>query len=209
MGSSLSLLITWLTPTYSYTPTASHRQLDKPFVIIFGSVPRSWNIEEWKEVSDKIRGGKSSSTLRYITPYHSSEGVSFEGTWMLLRPGPYSAFFIEVDPLPSTHPSLINKFTFGVKNHNHQGDQSSLIYQCDFTVPLATPQADHNNKLQRLVKVRIPFKELVPTFRGRPSPDHTPFDPALTVSQISLMVRSFFNVQSGNFFLNVHRLGVE
>ncbi|POW01886.1 hypothetical protein PSTT_12154 [Puccinia striiformis] len=235
MGSSLSLLITWLTPTYSYTPTASHRQLDKPFVIIFGSVPRSWNIEEWKEVSDKIRGGKSSSTLRYITPYHSSEGVSFEGTldaatlggagfvsqvyhtpFSLLPsgppisgPGPYSAFFIEVDPLPSTHPSLINKFTFGVKNHNHQGDQSSLIYQCDFTVPLATPQADHNNKLQRLVKVRIPFKELVPTFRGRPSPDHTPFDPALTVSQISLMVRSFFNVQSGNFFLNVHRLGVE
>ncbi|KAH9457573.1 hypothetical protein Pst134EA_021446 [Puccinia striiformis f. sp. tritici] len=226
MGSSLSLLTTWLTPTYSYTPTASHRPLDKPFVIIFGSVPRPWTIDDWKEVSDKIRGGKSASTLRYITPYHSSEGVSFEGTldaatlggagfvsqvyhtpFSLPRADSYSAFFIDVDPLPSTHP-LLNKFTFGVKNHNHQGDQSSLIYQCDFTVPLATPQADHN-KLQRLVKVRIPFKELVPTFRGRPSPDHAPFDPALTISQISFMVRSFFNVQSGNFFLNVHRLGVE
>ncbi|POV97488.1 hypothetical protein PSHT_14538 [Puccinia striiformis] len=155
MGSSLSLLITWLTPTYSYTPTASHRQLDKPF-------------KNGKKSRTRYAGGKSASTLRYITPYHSSEGVSFEGTldaatlggagfvsqvyntpFSLLPsgppisgPGPYSAFFIEVDPLPSTHP-LLNKFTFGVKNHNHQGDQSSLIYQCDFTVPLATPQADH------------------------------------------------------------------
>lgn len=212
----------------SYTNAANNYT---PFLILFGAVSRPWNTESWLQVSDTVRGGSSKAELRYIDPSNRFAGVSFEGkldtktlggagfaSQVYRQPisidSRYSSFFLEVEPIESGSDHVIRDFTFGVKNApTPPGDQptSSVIYQFDFEVPLLDRVARTKNqesKLEELIKIKIPFKSLVPTYRGRRKDDEKPFDPQKT-TEISIMCRSFFNHQSGPFHLNILRLGVE
>jgi len=232
MGAALSMLVgaAPLSDRPSGSDTrAENQHLTTPFLVIFGSANRPWNVENWQEVSDTVRGGRSQATLKYINPSAPSDGVSFEGNLdsqtlggagfasqvyrhplslpdMENESHRYSAFILELDPLQQDQ-HWLRTFTFGVRDAPlGPPNESAVIYQYDFT--LSSLQKSNLSKLDQLVKIKIPFNRLVPTFRGRPKPDEKPFNPTQT-SPITFMARSFFNHQSGPFHLNIRRLAIE
>ncbi|KAI8450921.1 NADH:ubiquinone oxidoreductase intermediate-associated protein 30, partial [Phakopsora pachyrhizi] len=201
--------------------------------ILFGSSQRPWKVEEWEEVSDSVRGGKSYASMVLIEPFNQISGVRFVGDLdsetlggagfasRVYRLNPkdsigiddrFDSFFLETRPIEDKA-SVVNRFTLLVKGdgstdqeEKHMAEHQSPMSSVvyEFDFEVPTSLIDSN---QDFIRVNIPFDSLKPTYRGRPRPGSKQFDPN-KLNELSIMCRSFFNQQSGIFDLQILRIGL-
>ncbi|KAK0366749.1 hypothetical protein LTR91_015073 [Friedmanniomyces endolithicus] len=79
-------------------------------------------------------------------------------------------------------------------------EQATISYEADFELPSQTIPGDTHNRT-----VIIPFANLNPTYRGKLKKDAPDLD-TKNIKQISLMMRSFFGTQEGDFSLTLKSL---
>ncbi|PLW21553.1 hypothetical protein PCANC_03965 [Puccinia coronata f. sp. avenae] len=243
MGTTLSLLIHTAFPGPTRPPQTAGRLQERALItdswVIFGSSTRPWNIENWQEVSDRVRGGRSEGTLAYLHPSSRSEGVVFAGTLdsktlrgagfasqayrqtipLGTRGDHYTAFVLQVQPLEHAHSENNNNknnnnnhvrtFTFVVSDRPRSDPAATTQSSLVYQFDFSLPPATPAAKLDHTILIRIPFEKLIPTYRGRPKKDEKPFVHPHELTQISFMARSFFDQQNGPFHLNILRLSIE
>jgi hypothetical protein len=137
----------------------------------------NWDLDRWTASDDRVRGGSSVSNLSTI-----AEGVRFHGNLDIETLG--GAGFasqrtvendkiwdlsgqdgIELDIIPSDHKRYTFSLTDEIAQRRPDGrEQSALVWEYDF----CTKESGHN--------VRIPWRELKPTYRGKPVEDARPLD---------------------------------
>ncbi|KAJ5960791.1 uncharacterized protein N7479_007941 [Penicillium vulpinum] len=173
--------------------------------LLFGP---DWDLNHWTASDDRVRGGSSVSNLKPI-----AEGVIFHGNldietlggagfasqrtvgdeqiWDL---GGHDGIEIHTVPLDG------NRYTFSLTDEIPQRrpdgrEQSALVWEYDFSAS------------ETGGKVRMAWKDLKPTYRGKPVEDARPLD--LThIRRFRIMIRSFFGAQKGNFSLKIQSIGV-
>ncbi|KAI1816564.1 NADH:ubiquinone oxidoreductase intermediate-associated protein 30 [Poronia punctata] len=173
-----------------------------PRTYLFGG-DKPWIAESWVTSDDRVRGGKSQSYLESISG--SQEKVRFHGELDITALGG-AGFASQRSPDPQRwNLSAFNgldlaisqgdgkKYTFIVKDEilptRPDGrEQSTVSWEYDFV-------GDE-------VDLHIPWKDLRPTYRGKPKSDAKPLDVA-NIKRISIMMRSFFGEQQGPFNLEI------
>ena len=87
-------------------------------------------------------------------------------------------------------------------------DPASLSYEAQFNPSHLASSAGSKGNGKEL-EVYLPFDDFVPTYRGRPvprsDPRYQPFEPA-NINEVSLMCRSDFGKQEGEFELVVMQM---
>lgn len=172
-----------------------------------------WSPTEWTASDDRVRGGSSQSYLT-ITPGNptanfngnldtktlggagfASQRTTENRSWNL------SAYDgIEIDVARSDS----KKYTFTIKDEilPLRGDgreQSTISWEFDFVVDIAGVAQNAGQK------VYVAFEDLKPTYRGREKDDAKPLD-LKNIRRFSLMMRSFFDKQDGDFELVVRSI---
>ncbi|PWW78902.1 NADH:ubiquinone oxidoreductase complex I intermediate-associated protein 30, partial [Tuber magnatum] len=167
-----------------------------------------WGLNEWTEQDDTVRGGSSTSTL-FIPPGGVRAAFSgnldtktlggtgfasqrttgeciwdlseYQGIELFVKPGSIKTYSFNIkDLLPDTY--IVN----GTVREN-----STLEYEATFT-----PSGDPSSDGERIV---LPFGKFEATYRGRPQ-NGTKLNLS-NIRRFSLMVRSFFGSQEGEFRL--------
>ncbi|KAI3320226.1 CIA30-domain-containing protein [Xylariaceae sp. AK1471] len=175
-------------------------------IYLFGG-DKPWLAEPWVASDDRVRGGKSQSYLDYASG-SSQETVRFYGELDTTALG--GAGFASQRSPDSQHWDLSNfeglhlavkkgdgkKYTFIVKDEilpkrPDSREQSSVSWEYDF--------------IGNESGIVIRWKDLKPTYRGKPKPDAKPLDLA-SVRRISIMMRSFFGQQEGSFDLELQHI---
>jgi hypothetical protein len=160
--------------------------------LISRNCPRPWHAKNWAASDDRVRGGKSQSYLDYASwSYH--ETVRFHGSLDITALGG-AGFASQRSPHPqhwdlSTFEGLNlavkkgdgKKYTFIVKDkvlpkRPDGREQSSISWEYDFTGDEST--------------IKILWKDLKPTYRGKPKLDAEPLELA-SIKRISIMMRRF------------------
>ncbi|CAB16413.1 CIA30 family protein [Schizosaccharomyces pombe] len=175
-------------------------------LVLFGQ-PENWHEQDFRAVDDRVRGG---SSISHLTEEKDSDGKSRAKFWGTLdtktlggagfcsqatnikdRTWNLKEFKgIELDIAKSDS----YKYTFIIKDCHQDwetsDEKSSLSYEYDFT-PIYSKEDQ---------VVSIPFSEFKPTYRGRPVEGAPELDVS-KITQFSIMIRSFFNSQSGDYEL--------
>ncbi|EGP91528.1 unnamed protein product [Zymoseptoria tritici ST99CH_1A5] len=183
----------------------------KSLALFGGTVP--WNANDWTSSDDRVRGGKSQSYLDVsddcnIGRFHGNLDIKTLGgagfasqrttgedqEWDLSDYAGIEICVAEGDK---------KRYTFNLKDSLLPPDpttgreQSSLTYECDFELP---PQDTPGHAHEKCVF--IPWDSLNATYRGRVQKDAKPID-LESVKRISIMMRSFFGTQEGEFSLSI------
>ncbi|CAG8061536.1 unnamed protein product [Penicillium salamii] len=179
--------------------------MDSSTKLLFGP---DWDLEEWTASDDRVRGGSSVSNLSPI-----ADGILFHGNLDIETLG--GAGFasqrtvggdkrwdlsahdgIELHILSSDHKRYTFCLTDEIAPRRPDGrEQSALVWEFDF----CTRETESI--------VRVPWKEMKPTYRGKPVEGARPLD----VSQIKrfrIMARSFFGDQQGTFTLGIRSIAL-
>ncbi|OQD71325.1 hypothetical protein PENPOL_c001G06087 [Penicillium polonicum] len=173
--------------------------------IIFGP---DWDLNRWTASDDRVRGGSSVSNLE-----PTAEGVLFHGNldietlggagfasqrtvgneqiWDLTG---HDGIELHIVPLDG------NRYTFSLTDEIPQQrpegrEQSALVWEYDF----CASETGH--------EVRLSWKDLKPTYRGKPVEDARPLDLS-HIRRFRIMIRSFFGAQQGDFSLNIQSIGL-
>ncbi|KAK0768332.1 hypothetical protein LTR02_017337 [Friedmanniomyces endolithicus] len=179
---------------------------------LFGG-DRKWNADSWTASDDTVRGGKSRSDLE-VSAHGSSArfygcldiktlgGAGFAsqkatGEWDL---GEYVAIRVEVEKGDKKRYTFILKDKLLPPDPENGREQATISYEADFELPSQTIPGDTHNRT-----VIIPFANLNPTYRGKLKKDAPDLD-TKNIKQISLMMRSFFGTQEGDFSLTLKSL---
>ncbi|KAJ5773767.1 hypothetical protein N7457_008663 [Penicillium paradoxum] len=167
-----------------------------------------WDLNGWTASDDRVRGGSSVSELQ-----PTKEGVIFHGNLDIETLG--GAGFasqrtvgkeqtwdlsgldgVELRVGPSDGKRYTFCLTDEILEQRPDGrEQSALVWEYDF----CTKETGH--------KIRVPWKELKPTYRGKPVEDARPLDLS-RVKRFRIMIRSFFGDQQGDFKLELRSIGV-
>ncbi|KAJ5209349.1 hypothetical protein N7449_003728 [Penicillium cf. viridicatum] len=173
--------------------------------IIFGP---DWDLNRWTASDDCVRGGSSMSNLE-----PTAEGVLFHGNLDIETLG--GAGFASQRTVGNEqvwdltghdgiklHIVLLdgNRYTFSLtdeipQQRSDSREQSALVWEYDFC-------ASESGRV-----VRLSWKDLKPTYRGKPVEDARPLDLS-HIRRFRIMIRSFFGAQQGNFSLNIQSIGV-
>lgn len=180
---------------------------------------RPWSPSDWTSSDDRVRGGASQS---YLDCDPSSPAACFRGhlditvlggagfasqrttdsalphasqAWDLRK---YDGLELEVEPKKSDG----KRYTLTVKDEvlprREDGrEQSTISWEYDFIVDGVN---DVNMRYEKGSKKFVAWKDLKPTYRGREKEDAEPLNLG-GVKRISLMARSFFGDQEGDFEL--------
>ncbi|KAF1939576.1 CIA30 family protein [Clathrospora elynae] len=170
-------------------------------LVIFGG-DRGWKASDWTDSDDRVRGGASQSYLdisgssaRFhgnldITAlggagFASQRTTGDEKTWDL---SDYDGIYLHL----GKHDG--KKYTLTLKDEilplmADGREQSTISYEYDFS---------STSKMALFV----PWHAMKPTYRGKPKNDAAPLD-TKNVKRFSLMMRSFFGDQEGDFSLTV------
>ncbi|KAF2030162.1 CIA30 family protein [Setomelanomma holmii] len=170
---------------------------------LFGA-SQPWTASEWTSSDDRVRGGASQS---YLTPSSAADSAHFHGnldiktlggagfasqrttgedkTWDLSA---YDGILLELGKSDG------KKYTFLIKDELLGVDEggremSTVSWEYDFTD--ATAEG-----------LYIPWSQLKPTYRGKPKEDAEPLK-LKNVKRFSIMSRSFFGEQEGDFSLTI------
>ncbi|KGO56435.1 Major facilitator superfamily domain, general substrate transporter [Penicillium expansum] len=168
----------------------------------------NWDLNRWTSSDDRVRGGSSVSNLE-----PTAQGVLFHGNLDIETLG--GAGFasqrtvgdeqrwdlsgydgVELHIIPSDG----NRYTFSLTDEISQRrpdgrEQSALVWEYDF----CTSETGR--------EVRLSWKDLKPTYRGKPVEDARPLDLS-RIKRVRIMIRSFFGAQQGDFSLNIQSIGV-
>jgi hypothetical protein len=168
---------------------------------------RPWDASQFTDSDDRVRGGKSQSYLTVLdAPGATASQAEFSGHLDITALG--GAGFASqrtADHVPgwdiSGHDVLVldvaraddRRYTLTLKDEvlprGPDGrDQSTISWEYDFVVGTAAGGSGSGTALAGSTRVVIPFKDLQPTYRGRPKPDAEPLD-LKNVKRISFMMR--------------------
>ncbi|OLL23828.1 hypothetical protein NEOLI_005258 [Neolecta irregularis DAH-3] len=178
------------------------------YLPLFGSC-LSWRKEDWTNSDDTVRGGTSYSKLLVSSEYNS---VTFAGKLDCKLLGAAFASqrttsttqkwdLCEYDGIKITLRAGDGKmYTLNIKTdippHTPDGrDQSSLQYSFDFI-------ADDSKEEQVIYAL---FERFIPSYRGRKQEGAPPLNRA-NIRRWSIMIRSFFGKQEGDFCLVLDNL---
>jgi len=170
---------------------------------LFGG-DKPWSCDDWTSSDDRVRGGSSTSNLVCDPSLTNAEfygnldtktlgGAGFasqrttgeDKEWDL---SDYEGIIIAIKKSDMKRYTLILKDDLLPKSPNGR-EQSTVSWEYDFG------GADSK-------KVFIKWDEFKPTYRGREKKDAKPLD-LKHVKRFSLMMRSFFDTQNGDFSLTV------
>ncbi|CAG8140478.1 unnamed protein product [Penicillium olsonii] len=179
--------------------------MDSSTRLLFGP---EWDLKEWTASDDRVRGGSSVSNL---TP--TPDGALFHGTLDIETLG--GAGFasqrtvagdkkwdlsshdgIELRIVSSDHKRYTFSLTDEIAPRRPDGrEQSALVWEYDFCT---------NGKEST---IRVTWKDLKPTYRGKPVKDARPLDVS-QVKRFRIMARSFFGDQQGSFSLGIRSIAL-
>ena len=146
------------------------------------------NLPAWQIVNDDVMGGVSTSRFQALT-----NGAVFSGMVSLENNGGFAS--VRSSPVRQNLTGL-DAFVVRVRGHGRrykftvrtETGFDTPIYQCSFTT-----------KRGEWEEIRLPFKDFVPTFRGRVLTDMTALNPA-KVSSIGFLIA---DKQEGAFRLEM------
>jgi len=169
-------------------------------VPLFGG-PAPWRYNDWRQVTDNIRGGTSTAYLRGVTDI----GAEFSGELDVTRPRDgFAGMAYKVENLPH---DLTKLEGISIDVVEQDGNE----YQISLEMRGAISGATHKFKFkpEKPGVHEMPFKDFVPMLRGNPAPKLPPLD-LERVETISLEVGSHLGKQSGPYTLTLRGLsGVE
>jgi len=180
---------------------------------LFGG-EKNWEASDWTASDDRVRGGKSQSYLEITDKigrfngtldiqtlggagFASQRTTGEDREWDLSE---YAGIQISIAKGDKKRYTLTLKDELLPANENNGREQASISYECDFELPPQTIPGDTTDRL-----VFIPWSSLNATYRGRLKPDAKPIDLA-HVKRFSLMMRSFFGTQEGDFSLSIRSI---
>ncbi|PWY92321.1 CIA30-domain-containing protein [Aspergillus heteromorphus CBS 117.55] len=182
-----------------YTPQSS------PY--LFGGT-RPWTPSSWTSTDDRVRGGASHS---YLTIHEAPNTATFHGTLDITALGgagfasqrttttshvwdltPYDGLELSVPKSDGKKYTLTLKDELLPRRPDGR-ERSGLVWEYDFRVPKGGD------------KLRVPWGEFRPTYRGREVSGVKPLDLG-GVRRVGIMVRSFFGEQEGEFELVVESI---
>ncbi|KAF1989396.1 CIA30-domain-containing protein [Aulographum hederae CBS 113979] len=177
---------------------------------LFGS-DKKWNVQDWTASDDRVRGGKSHSYLKCskddgIAEFYgnldiktlggagfaSQRTVSTEKTWDLSE---YDGIEIRVSKADSKRYTFNIKDELLSKNPANGREQATISYEYDFQVSSEHARANGTS-------IFIPWSALKATYRGKEKKDAADVD-TKHIKRFSLMMRSFFGDQEGDFSLSI------
>ncbi|KAI9839868.1 MAG: hypothetical protein M1819_000060 [Sarea resinae] len=196
---------------------------------LFGG-DKPWNAADWIASDDRVRGGSSQS---YLDVSKDATSASFNGTLDTETLGGagfasqrttsdeldldlegFDGVEVEIGSADDADEedksdkryTLILKDTLLPPNLSNGREQATISYEYDFRVPQSSSsspsQPTLNPATTTTTSIFIPFASLTPTYRGREQKDA----PALNlagVKRVSIMMRSFFDEQSGPFAMDL------
>ncbi|KAF1825786.1 CIA30-domain-containing protein [Dissoconium aciculare CBS 342.82] len=180
---------------------------------LFGG-EKKWEAGDWTASDDRVRGGKSQSYLEIsggIGRFYGNLDIQTLGgagfasqrttgedcSWDLSK---YAGIQIAVAKGDKKRYTLTLKDELLPTNETNGREQASISYECDFELPPQTIPGDATDRV-----VFIPWSSLNATYRGRLQPDAKPID-LEHVKRFSLMMRSFFGTQEGDFSLSIRSI---
>ncbi|KAI7221789.1 hypothetical protein KC333_g1554 [Hortaea werneckii] len=182
---------------------------------LFGGNDREWSSDDWTDSDDRVRGGKSQSYLdtedKAIGRFHGNldiktlGGAGFasqrttgdERKWDLSQ---YAGIELQVSKGDKKRYTFILKDELLPPNPENGREQATISYETDFELPPQTVPGETRDRY-----VFIPFKSLNPTYRGKLQKDAPPLDTS-NVKRMSIMMRSFFGAQEGDFSLSIRAI---
>ncbi|KAK7193643.1 hypothetical protein DPSP01_000193 [Paraphaeosphaeria sporulosa] len=180
---------------------------DKEHVLFGGD--KTWKASDWTASDDRVRGGKSQSYLEIsgtTARFHghldietlggagfaSQRTVAEDCTWDVSH---YDGILLNLGKSDGKRYTFIMKDELLPQNPDNGREQATISWEYDFVVSVNAAQAESSF-------VYIPWKDLKPTYRGKEKKGVKDFD-TKNVKRFSLMMRSFFGDQHGDFSLSV------
>nr|POE54916.1 uncharacterized protein c9e9.15 [Quercus suber] len=187
---------------------------------------RAWSSDDWTASDDRVRGGKSQEweeSLRdadqaFIQSYLDTSDNKigrFHGTLDIKTLGgagfasqrttdddrkwdlsDYAGVQIAVAKGDKKRYTFILKDELLPPSENGR-EQAVISWEVDFELPPQTEPGDAKDKF-----VFVPWKAFNPTYRGKPKKDAKPLD-LKSIKRVSIMMRSFFGSQDGDFSLSI------
>ncbi|KAK0629102.1 complex I intermediate-associated protein 30-domain-containing protein [Bombardia bombarda] len=169
---------------------------------LFGGPSRPWKTHDWTSSDDRVRGGESVSTL---TVDQQTGAATFSGHLDITALGGagfasqrtvddhpdfnlsgYDSLYLDIPESDGKKYTLVLKDTVLSKRPDGR-EQSTVSWEHDF----------HGDSGRQVV---LRFADFKPTYRGKPKDDAEPLDWS-AVKRVSIMIRSFFGQQEGDFNL--------
>ncbi|KAF2461146.1 complex I intermediate-associated protein 30-domain-containing protein [Lineolata rhizophorae] len=183
-------------------------------LFLFGG-DKPWDSSEWTASDDRVRGGKSQS---YLDCSSSCSTAKFHGTLDIATLGgagfasqrtagndrnwdlsDYDGIEIKVAEADTKRYTFIVKDTLLPRNPDNGREQATISWEYDFCV---SP-----SELERgsVATFWIPWSALKPTYRGKEK-KHADKLKTAEVKRFSIMNRSFFGDQEGEFSLSLQSI---
>ncbi|KAH7385657.1 complex I intermediate-associated protein 30-domain-containing protein [Pyrenochaeta sp. MPI-SDFR-AT-0127] len=171
-------------------------------LVLFGG-DKGWKAEDWTASDDRVRGGSSQSYLEITNSaarFHGTLDIKTLGgagfasqrttgddrTWDLSS---YDGIHLHLGKHDGKKYTLTLKDEILPPNPENGREQSTISYEYDFS------SASENG-------LYVPWHALKPTYRGKGKDDAEPLD-TKSVKRVSIMMRSFFGEQEGDFSLEI------
>ncbi|KAJ5668256.1 uncharacterized protein N7477_006826 [Penicillium maclennaniae] len=170
---------------------------------LFGGI-RAWDSKDWTSSDDRVRGGASHSTLTcspssLVAKFHGNLDITTLGgagfasqrttgedrTWNLSR---YDGIELVIDHADNKLYTLTLKDEILPKRPDGR-EQSTLSWEFDF-------------RAEGRTTIFVKWSDFRPTYRGKEKKDVEPLD-LKNIKRFSIMIRSFFGEQDGDFELGV------
>ncbi|KAF2739948.1 NADH:ubiquinone oxidoreductase complex I intermediate-associated protein 30 [Polyplosphaeria fusca] len=175
---------------------------------LFGG-DKGWNASDWTASDDRVRGGKSQSYLEISdssSRFHGTLDIKTLGgagfasqrttgencSWNLSK---YDGIKLELGKADAKRYTFILKDELLPSNPDNGREQSTISYEYDFTVSEDAAMAESSFIL-------VKWDDLKPTYRGKEKKDAAKLD-TKKVKRVSIMMRSFFGEQEGEFSLSL------
>ncbi|KAK4547375.1 hypothetical protein LTR36_001031 [Oleoguttula mirabilis] len=183
-------------------------------VTLFGG-DEGWSPSDWTASDDRVRGGKSQSYLdcsnekigRFCghldiktlggAGFASQRTTGDNRKWDLSK---YAGIKLDIEKGDKKRYTFILKDELLAPNPENGREQASISYEADFELP---PPAQHGSTHDSFIF--IPWESLKPTYRGKLKEDAEPLD-TKQIKRISIMMRSFFGTQEGDFTLSIRSI---
>ncbi|KAE8453692.1 hypothetical protein EG329_009203 [Mollisiaceae sp. DMI_Dod_QoI] len=176
-------------------------------VSLFGG-DHPWSPLDWTSSDDRVRGGSSYSELK-CSPFSPTAvfkgsldietlgGAGFasqrttgeDRSWDLSK---YDGILLDTEKADGKQYTLTLKDELLPKSPNGR-EQSTVSWEYDF-------KANQEGE-----KVYIQWEDMKPTYRGREKKDAKPLD-LKNIKRMSLMMRSFFGTQQGDFSMSIRSI---
>ncbi|TKA22240.1 hypothetical protein B0A50_08109 [Salinomyces thailandicus] len=181
---------------------------------LFGG-KKDWSADDWTASDDRVRGGKSQSYLdasdKKIGRFYGNLDIKTLGGAGFASQrttgddreydlSKYAGIELRIAKGDKKRYTFIFKDERLPPNPENGREQATISYEADFELPPQTVPGDAHDRY-----VSIPFKSLNPTYRGKLKKDAQPLKTS-SIKRMSIMMRSFFGTQEGDFSLSIRSI---